>query len=85
MITLEGDFDAIHDKELWLQECSQTIDPATCVDVRGGSIIVTIVGPEEMLQLASSYMQSLELESFGTYTVTNFEMQDGKACLFLFF
>ena len=41
-LTLDGDFDAIKDTELWLSECSAILMPVQCTSIKNGSIILEL-------------------------------------------
>jgi len=58
-VKFDGDYDAIvTDKKQFLDDCSQTLDPVRCVDVRKGSIIVTI--EHENTALVTNTHQNLD-------------------------
>jgi len=69
-IALDGDYDIVigSNKDSFLQECSESLSPVSCVDVAKGSIIVTIQGSESEVNEAISDVEQngLSLQSFGT-------------------
>eukprot|EP00930_Biecheleria_cincta_P035884 TRINITY_DN24645_c0_g1_i1.p1 TRINITY_DN24645_c0_g1~~TRINITY_DN24645_c0_g1_i1.p1 ORF type:complete len:771 (+),score=113.58 TRINITY_DN24645_c0_g1_i1:261-2315(+) len=77
-LTLDGDFQTVvTDKAMFLQECSGRLAPARCVDVKPGSILLTVAGASmQVLKAAESIVTSfgLSLPSFGTLRLTSLKM-----------
>jgi len=64
-LSFHGNYeDVVHNKTLFLIECSTTLS-CTCTDVQPGSIIVTVEGTSEQIQAAQTSAESgVDLDSF---------------------
>jgi len=64
-LSFHGNYeDVVHNKTLFLIECSATLG-CTCTDVQPGSIIVTVEGTTEQVQAAQTAAETgVDLESF---------------------
>jgi len=69
-VIFDGDYDIVvgSNKDSFLQECSESLSPVSCIDVSKGSIIVTIQGSESDVNQAINDVEQngLSLQSFGT-------------------
>merc|ERR1719506_306130 len=63
-ITMSGDYDTVvgSNKEIFLSQCSDTLSPAQCIDVKQGSIMVVVMGTEADVQTAVSSVESSGLD-----------------------
>eukprot|EP00930_Biecheleria_cincta_P105855 TRINITY_DN988_c0_g1_i1.p1 TRINITY_DN988_c0_g1~~TRINITY_DN988_c0_g1_i1.p1 ORF type:complete len:421 (-),score=72.22 TRINITY_DN988_c0_g1_i1:238-1470(-) len=70
-LTLDGDYSTvITDKTLFLTECSTSLAPVTCEDVKPGSIAVVIASPNpDALKMAVTSVKAagLTIPSFGSF------------------
>lgn len=67
-VTLPGNYDEVvgDDKEGFLRQCTDEYKPVVCLDVKSGSIIITLGGTEEEVLNTKTSMENdgIELESF---------------------
>eukprot|EP00930_Biecheleria_cincta_P029585 TRINITY_DN20557_c0_g1_i1.p1 TRINITY_DN20557_c0_g1~~TRINITY_DN20557_c0_g1_i1.p1 ORF type:complete len:1053 (-),score=214.33 TRINITY_DN20557_c0_g1_i1:75-3233(-) len=73
-LIIEGDYaTVVTNKASFLEECSVTMAPATCVDVYAGSIVVVVAATEQETldtSVAKVAAQGMVLPSIGSFSVT---------------